>query len=140
MELIVWTIAGIILSLPVGFKEVDRSAEQVSASYGPPGLTILEEHRSWTDEKGQMLHVFWWEPYPSRDGGPIEVIREWDQVVAGQAIKVAETKQFMGQKQKVFCASFEVKDPKAHVLIYGTRFTHQEFSKILSTVQLKGSN
>ncbi|HOW54114.1 MAG TPA: hypothetical protein PLR60_05595 [Syntrophorhabdaceae bacterium] len=65
--------------------------------------------------------------------------RQWDRIVAGEKIKVTETDQFMGKKQKVFVVHLKRSSPDAVIMIYASGVTFDFFDKLISSIKYTGS-
>jgi hypothetical protein len=72
----------IALTPPPEYQPADTRVETFPLP-GPPGLTTVEEFRSWNAPGGRSVYVFYWTPSP-RDLGPMAVAAEWPVRVAGR--------------------------------------------------------
>jgi hypothetical protein len=118
MSLTTWVVALISLSLPHEFTLVGNTSEKTQITHAPPGVITSEEFRSWQSHQGKQVCLFYWVPYPTRDGGPIVSVHEYPVVVAGQKTKIIEASQFMGQKQVVFVSYLQFKTPESSAMLY----------------------
>jgi len=136
MNEIAWVIACLILSLPAGFKQTANSKE-TSPLLNIPGARATETYAAWEGSEGKSVHVFWWDPSPPRDGGPIVAEREWDETVAGETARVIETKMFFGQPQRVLVTHLHPKGCRGVGMVYAQGMSQEEFSRVLAKIQLK---
>ncbi|GEM_PF-2910465 len=138
MSEIVCILAGLTFLLPAAFVQVDNSV-QTHMLNPDLNLTCKETFASYGGPNGEKVYVFVWEPYPPKPGGPMAATRQWDRIVAGEKIKVTETDQFMGKKQKVFVVHLKRSSPDAVIMIYASGVTFDFFDKLISSIKYTGS-
>ena len=136
MALVPWLIARLLLSLPAEYKLVGSTSEEVPLA-SLPGVSAHQEFRRWEAPGGRAVHVAYWQPRPTRDGGPMHTVAEWSAVVAGQRVRVYETDYFMGSQQRVLVTYLRVAVPEAQVSLYATGLSRAAFRALLAHVQIQ---
>lgn len=136
MASVTWLIAHLLLLLPAEYKLVSATFEEVPLAT-LPGVSAHLEFRRWAAPGDRALHVAYWQPQPTRDGGPMHAVAEWSAVVAGQCVQVYETDYFMGRQQRVLVTYLRVAAPEAQVILYATGLSRAAFSTLLAQVQLQ---
>lgn len=131
-----WAILGLALSLPQSYSQVQFSTSTKSLSWPAiPGAQVEETFASWQGHEGQTLTAYYWVPYPPRDGGPIENVKEWRETILGERVTISETRRFMGIEQKVLVTALHPKKPEGTFLIYAKGMSRREFTRILKSVR-----
>jgi len=129
-----WLIANLLLLLPAEYELVGNTSEEVPMGL-LPGASAHQEFRRWEAPGGRALHVSYWTPRPTRDGGPMHAVAEWPATVAGQSVRVYETDYFMGRKQHVLVTYLRFAAPEAQVMLYANGLTKAAFMTILAQAQ-----
>ena len=132
-----WVVAVLSLSLPPDYALVGNTSERI-ARQGPPGLYAAEEFRSWQAPGGKNLYLFYWQPAPPRDLGPMAIASQQPVTVAGQQTAIVETSMFMGRQQKVLVTYLKFADPEARAMIYADGLTVAEFEALLGRIVVTG--
>ncbi|MFT3810732.1 MAG: hypothetical protein QM698_12505 [Micropepsaceae bacterium] len=137
MEAIGSIIVGILmLVLPQGWvAATPAKCEQVPVLHGPPGATS-EECRATYARGEAELTVIVWRPVVPRDGGPMVSVEDSKGKLLGQDVMVSRTSQFMGFEQEVLVTSVELPKAGAHVLIYASNTSLEDFQAVLDGVSL----
>lgn len=105
--------------------------------WAPAGTATREEFRRWEAPGGRALNFTCWQPTVPRDGGPMHAVAEWPAAVAGQPVRVYETDEFMGTRQRVLVTylHFSVPQPGGHAMLVGWGLSRAEFMAVLAGVQ-----
>lgn len=140
LPLATWLVATLSRALPAGCHLQGSSSEQV-ASPLLPGVSGHQEFRRWEAPGGRALHVFYWQPRPLRDLGPMHTTAEWPAVVAGQAVKIYQTDYFMGRQQRALVTYLDLAaaQPSAQVMLYATGLSRAEFMAALAGLHVRAS-
>ncbi len=133
----VWAVAALVLSLPSSFALGAQSTERAPLP-GPPGLSTVEEFRSWRAPGGKELFLFVWQPRAARDLGPMQSAAEWPATAAGQPVKIFETVTFMGRPQRVLVTYLHLAAPETNAMLYAKGMERSEFEALLGGVSLAG--
>jgi hypothetical protein len=123
----------IVLTPPPEYHAADTRVETFPLP-GPPGLTTVEEFKSWNASGGRSVYLFYWTP-SARDLGPMAVTAEWPARVAGQNTKIIETSIFMGRQVRAFVVHLSFRSPNGQAMIYAIGVNRAEFEKILAGVK-----
>lgn len=131
-----FALASLLFLLPAGW-----SADPAKTSTGPgpiPNTVVKEVSVGLHDaEKKASIYAFWWEPRPSRDGGPMKAARSYTREVAGQKAEVSETEYFFGSKQRVLVTHLRCKTPPAEIMIYARGMDQPAFDSFLDGVHFQ---
>jgi len=137
MPMTVWVVAALVLSLPRSFV-LSAHATDTAPLPGPPGLSTVEEFRSWRAPGGRELFLFVWQPRAARDLGPMQSTAEWPATAAGQPVKIFETAMFMGRQQRVLVTYLHLAAPEANAMLYAKGIDRAEFEALLGGVSIAG--
>ena len=134
MATVPWLVVNLLLSLPAAYKLVGTTSEDIPLA-SLPGVSAHLEFRRWEAPGGRALHVLYWQPRPTRDGGPMHTVAEWAARIAGQPVQVYETDYFMGRPQRALVTYLHFAVPEAQVMLYATGLTRAAFLTLLAHVQ-----
>ena len=134
MEAIVWTMAGIALSLPADLQLTHVKNETAPSFI----LNVLAEELfcTWEGAHGRKFRASWWDPYPPRPGGPMAGAEEWKASFLGKTVSVARAALFEKDKREVLVMAVELPESHAWVNLHAEGLSKEEFNAVLSSASL----